>query len=215
MIFKASEEMQIVEELLQYGREQIFKRGDEVYSEATNPQFLYYIQSGLVGLIKVTQSGNESLLRIFKQGQFFGHRSLFSEEPYHASAKCLEPTLILAVRREKVFEVFDKSPRAYFFLARALAKELRRAEVRSVLVSEAHILERVAAALLLFKKLYPDHLWTRTEIANYCATRTPTVIKVLAELEQQGAISQQRRHIEIIDESFLLALLGGEVSELN
>jgi CRP-like cAMP-binding protein len=167
------------------------------------------------GLTKVTHSGNESLLRIFKPGQFFGHRSLFSEEPYHASAKCLEPTLILAVRREKVTETFDAHPRAYYFLSRALAKELRRAENRSVLVSEAHITERVAAALLLFKKLYPEHLWTRSEIANYCATRTPTVIKILSELEKQGAIIQQRRHIEIKDESVLLSHLGEGLDSLQ
>jgi CRP-like cAMP-binding protein len=215
MIFSEEEEKRVVEELLQYSKEQIYKRGDQVYQEDDSPEYLYYIQSGLVGLTKVTHSGNESLLRIFKPGQFFGHRSLFSEEPYHASAKCLEPTLILAVRREKVTETFDAHPRAYYFLSRALAKELRRAENRSVLVSEAHITERVAAALLLFKKLYPEHLWTRSEIANYCATRTPTVIKILSELEKQGAIIQQRRHIEIKDESVLLSHLGEGLDSLQ
>ena len=68
-------------------------------------------------------------------------------------------------------------------------------------------MERVVYALLLFKKLHPEHLWTRTEIANYCASRTPTVIKALGELEKKGAIEQNRRYIEIIDESILMDIV--------
>ena len=130
-----------------------------------------------------------------------------NEENYHASSRCLEPSAILRIRRDIVLDFFEKEPRAYAFLARALAIELRRAENRSLMVSEAQILERVSSALLLFKKLYPDHLWTRTEIASYCATRTPTVIKALSELEKEGAIKQSRRYIEITDESALLSHL--------
>ncbi len=208
MDFSREEEQQVVKRLLAIGSQKSFQRGDLIYSEGDSPTHLYYIEKGLVGLIKLSPTGNESLLRIFKADQFFGHRTLFSGETYHASAKCLEPTNMILVEKQKVIELFDENPKSYFFLARALAKELRRAENRSVLVSEAHILERVASALLLFKKLYPEHMWTRTEIANYVASRTPTVIKALAELEKEGAIKQDRRYLEIVDESALLGFLS-------
>ncbi|MBC86842.1 MAG: hypothetical protein CL677_06640 [Bdellovibrionaceae bacterium] len=204
MDFTTEEEKLFSNTLVEKGNVDVLQRGQSVYREGDTPKGLYYVRSGLVGLIKVTSNGSESLLRIFKQGQFFGHRSLFSEELYHASAQCLEPTEVVFVPKTTVFSLFKEKPEAYFYLARALAKELRRAENRSVLVSEAQILERVASTLLLFKRMHPKHQWTRTEIANYCASRTPTVIKVLGDLESSGAISQNRREIQIVDESKLL-----------
>ncbi len=211
MIFNLIEEKSLVERLLNWGIPQSLKRGDYVYREGDAPKGLYFIRSGLVGLIKYTPNGAESLIRLFKKDQFFGHRTLFADETYHGTAQCLEPTEILFCNKELVFKVFENEPKAYYFLARALAKELRRAEERSVIVSEGDILERVASALLLFKKMKPDHLWTRTEIASYCASRTPTVIKALGHLEELGAIQQEKRNIEILDENQLVAVLHGDV----
>ena len=211
MKFNQEDELTIVKKLTSVGVNKSYSRGDLIYREGDQPKALFYIEKGLVGLTKLSSVGNESLLRVFKAGQFFGHRSLFAGEEYHGTAKCLEDCEVSFLDKEIVFGVFDDNPKAYFFLARALAKELRRAENRSVLVSEAHILERVASTLLLFKKLYPDHLWTRTEIANYCASRTPTVIKALAKMESMGIVKQDRRHIEIVDEAELLNLIDTEI----
>ena len=207
MEFLTEEEHSFRSRLLEDGRRKAFAKGALIYQEGDLPEALYFVQTGLVGLMKSTSTGVESLLRVFKQGQFFGHRSLFSEEPYHAGSRALEPSEIVMVQKSSVIRLFDEEPRAYFFLARALAKELRRAENRSVMISEMQLKQRVASALLLFKKLNPDHLWTRTEIANYCASRTPTVIKTLSELEEQGIIKQDRRKIEILDEETLIDLI--------
>ena len=89
MDFSRDEEQQFVERLLEMGSKKAFKRGDLVYNEGESPTHLYYVENGLVGLIKLSPTGNESLLRIFKARQFFGHRTLFSDETYHANAKCL------------------------------------------------------------------------------------------------------------------------------
>jgi CRP-like cAMP-binding protein len=207
MEFHSAEEKKLVEKLLHWGIPRSVARGATIYREGDQPEGLYYLQKGLVGLVKVTPSGTESLLRVFKQGQFLGHRTLFADEAYHANAKCLENSELIFCPKKLVLEVFDTDPNAYSFLARALAKELRRAENRSVMISEGDVKQRVSSALLLFKKLYPDHLWTRTEIANYCASRTPTVIKTLGELEGLGYIKQEGRSIEILDEEGLMTLI--------
>lgn len=207
MDFETDEEKRLSAQLIGHGQTRPITRGDTIYEKGEEPRGLYFVNKGLVGLMKVTPEGVESLLRVFKQGQFFGHRSLFSNEPYHATARALDPCEIVVIDKRPVFEVFDSDPKAYFFLARALAKELRRAENRSVLISEHQMQDRVAAAILLFKKLNPDHLWTRTEIANFCASRTPTVIKTLAKIEELGAIRQVGRRIEIINEDLLLDMI--------
>lgn len=197
----------LIAELIRTGELQCFNRGDVIYRESEIPKGLFYIEQGLVGLIKYSISGSESLVRLFKSEQIFGHRTLFSGEQYHATARCLEDSKVLFISKKRALEIFEENLKSYKFLVRSLAKELRRAENRSVLISEGNITERVAYALILFKKLYPDHLWTRSEIANYCASRTPTVIKTLGLLEEWGAISQNRRSIKIVNEEILLDVI--------
>jgi CRP-like cAMP-binding protein len=201
------EETKLLKELSKSFPTKHYKKGSYLYRQGDSPEFLYYFESGLAGLIRNTENGNESLLRLFKTDQFCGHRTLFSNETYHASSKCLADCFVKLIPKRKVLEFFDSNPNAYFYLAKSLAKELRRAEERSVTVSEGDVLQRVASALVLFKNLKPDHLWTRKEIANYCASRTPTVITALGKLETLGAISQNKREITIMNLDMLEKLI--------
>ncbi|MFN9067262.1 MAG: Crp/Fnr family transcriptional regulator, partial [Bdellovibrionales bacterium] len=81
-----------------------FKRGENVYIQGDTPKGIYFVNSGLVGLMKTGVSGKEHLLRFFRQGQFFGHRALFSNEGYHGTAIVLEPTQIKLVPKLIVLE---------------------------------------------------------------------------------------------------------------
>lgn len=184
-----------------------FKRGDRIYSQGENPKGLYFVKSGLIGLTMISpKSGKEHLLRFFKQGHFFGHRSLFSDESYHGTAIALEITQIKFVPKDIVLAGIAKEMSLLRDVVAVLAKELRRCETQHVMILENEILARVAQSIIYLKDLHPDHNWTRQEIANFCASTVSTVIKALAELEDRGYISQNGRTIHILDKDGLLAL---------
>lgn len=165
------------------------KRGDTVYRAGDQPQGLYFVQKGLVGLVLYgSSSGREHLLRFFKTGQFFGHRALFSEEGYHGSTIVLEPTSLKLIPKATVVHVLQRRPELYSGIVRVLSGELRRCEEQRVMILENQILARTAQALVYLKDLKPDHMWTRQEIANFCASTVSTVIKAMAELEVMGLI---------------------------
>jgi CRP-like cAMP-binding protein len=183
------------------------KRGEQVYSQGDTPQGLYFIKSGLVGLtILSSNSGKEHLLRFFRQGQFFGHRSLFSKEGYHGNAVALEPTYIKFVPKEAVLAGIAKDNSLLEDVVYVLSKELRRCETQHVMILENQIKARVAHSLVYLKDLHPEHNWTRQEIANFCASTVSTVIKAMAELEQDGLISQEGRSISILNRDSLISL---------
>lgn len=184
-----------------------FKRGDTVYRPGDQPQGLYFVEKGLVGLMLTgASSGHEHLLRFFRQGQFFGHRALFSDEGYHGSTVVLEPTVLKLVPKANVLYALQKRPELYRGIVQILASELRRCEEQHVMILENEILARTAQALIYLKELKPDHLWTRQEIANFCASTVSTVIKAMAELESMGLIKQDGRQIEILDRDALIHL---------
>lgn len=184
-----------------------FKRGEKIYSQGDNPRGMYFIKSGLVGLtILSANSGKEHLLRFFKQGQFFGHRSLFSGEGYHGNAVALEVTQIKFVPKDVVLTAINKDQSLLKDVVLVLSQELRRSETQHVMILENQIKSRVAQSVVYLKDLHPEHNWTRQEIANFCASTVSTVIKALAELEQDGLISQNGRNIEILSRDGLISL---------
>lgn len=182
------------------------KRGDRVYQQGDKPRGIYFVKQGLIGLVKIGVSGKEHLLRFFREGQFFGHRSLFSNEEYHGSTLALEPTKIKLVPKDVILSAIDQHPKMLLEVVTVLARELRRCENQHVMILDNQINVRVAQGLVYLKDLHPQHNWTRQEIANFCASTVSTVIKSLADLEEMGLIQQDGRSIKILDRDRLIAL---------
>lgn len=188
-----------------------FKRGDAIYRQGDTPKGMYFVKKGLVGLVIVAaQSGKEHLLRFFRQGQFFGHRALFSEEGYHGSTIALEATEIRFVPREVILSAIAKHPELLKEVVQVLSKELRRSETHQVMILENQILGRIAQSLVYLKDIHPEHNWTRQEIANFCASTVSTVIKGMARLEDLGLIEQEGRAVRLVDREGLLALVEND-----
>lgn len=187
------------------------KRGQFVYQQGDQPAGVYFVEQGLVGLMLVGQSsGKEHLVRFFKQGQYFGHRSLFSDEGYHGTTVAIETTTLKLVPKQVLIAAIDAFPSLLKDVVRVLSKELRRCENHQVMILENEILARTALAIVYLKDLHPHHNWTRQEIANFCASTPSTVIKALAELEERRLIQQTGRSITIIDRVKLISLQDGD-----
>lgn len=194
-------------ELHQVTQERTYKRGDAVYSQGDTPRGIYFIEEGLVGLALIGEaSGKEHLVRLFKEGQFFGHRTLFAHETHHATSTALEKTQLSFIPKDPFLKIADQYPCLYKDVMQVLARELRASEVRHVTIMENQVLTRTAQALVYLKDLYPEHNWTRQEIANFCASTASTVIKAMAQLEERGLIAQKGRSIEILKRQGLIEL---------
>lgn len=183
------------------------KRGEFIYRQGDRPHGIYFVKSGLVGLmITGASSGKEHLLRFFRQGQFFGHRALFSDEGYHGASVAIEPTVLKLVPKEIIMTALEKHPALMRDLIKVISKELRRSEIHQVMILENQILTRTAQALIYLKDLHPSHNWTRQEIANFCASTVSTIIKALTELENLNYIRQDGRAIHILKRDEMIAM---------
>jgi CRP-like cAMP-binding protein len=194
------------DELRKVSHQLELQRGDFVYKTGDAAKGLYFVETGLVGLLIVGPSGKEHLMRFFKSGQVFGHRALLADQVYHATAQVLEATRLIFVPKHAVAQILDKYPELYRYVVRQLAEELTHCERQQVQVLDHQILPRVARAVVFLKDLHPDYKWTRSEIASFCASTTSTVIKALAELESMGLLKQKGRGIEILDRAGLIHL---------
>lgn len=182
-----------------------FKRGDIIYRSGETPKNIYYVESGLVGLGLWGESGKDHLVRLFREGQIFGHRSLFANEMYHATATVIDEAQIRILSKAEMREQMKGNCDLAEKLLETLAKELRVAEAKQLVLSEKDAPARIAEAVVYLKELHPEYSWTRQEIAEFCGTTTPTVIRTLAKFVEEGLVEQKGREIVILNKSALLS----------
>lgn len=181
-----------------------YKRGEFLYREGETPGGIFLIVKGLVGLVSLGDRGNEHLLRLFKCAQYLGHRSLFAEEPYHASAVALEPCEVDFIPKAHVMRVLREDIDLAILFIQNLSRALGHVERRKVSFAEKDVVGRVAEAIVYLRELHPEHNWTRKEIADFCSSTTPTVIRVLSRFEKEGLLRFSKRRIEIVQKDLLL-----------
>jgi CRP-like cAMP-binding protein len=183
-----------------------FSKKQIIFKYGENPEGLYFLKKGLVGLVYSGSGGSEHLLRLFKAGQFFGHRSFFANEAYHANAVCLESSEIYFLDKKSIHTLISTYPEFSTYFLNVLAIELRQSENHRVSITEKDVLQRAAAAIVYLFEISPDHKWTRQEIAEYCESTPTTIVKTLSKLEDMGLIEQLGHRIKILKREELLNL---------
>ena len=185
--------------LLDEGITQQRSRGDYIYHEGNRPESVYFVKSGLIGLFNTSESGHETLFRVFGDGNFLGHRSCIAEEPYHASALVLAPSTLISISTKKFIHCLKNKPELLFFTAQVLSRELKAAEMRFAHLLDKDAPARVAESIAFLKFRNPDYSWTRKEIAEYAGTTVETVARTLTQFEKEGLIEKIGRSFEILD----------------
>ena len=176
-----------------------YKRNEIIYNEGDNPENLYLINSGIIGLFHVSESGHETLLRVFSKGYVFGHRSLLAQEAYHASSICLTPSEVYVIPYSKLKELCSRQPDILFNLSRILAKELRASELRMSGLQDKSANRRIVEALVFLKLKHPSYTWTRKEIAEFAGSTVESVVRIITTLEKEGLLEKRGRDFHMND----------------
>ncbi|MGF1736430.1 Crp/Fnr family transcriptional regulator [Photobacterium satsumensis] len=174
-----------------------FNKTEFIYDNGEVPSGFYYINSGLVTLKCVSESGKDSILRLYQEGEFFGFRSMISNEKYYASARALIDCDLTFIRIPSLELLNQISPETSSRLFAQLAKELRQAEQRMAKIATSKVKERVLDSIYHLINTYPDYPWTRREIGEYCGSETETIIRVCRQLKSEGHINISNRKITL------------------
>lgn len=191
-----------------YGQKtRVYGRGEAVYRAGDEATEVFQVRRGLVGLVAHSKDGMTHLLRLFRPGEYFGHRAALAGERYHATATALEETELLSVPTADVERALADPKAARLMIAR-LAKDLGFAERYRVDVLDSEVLAKTAHALLYLKGIAPEHRWTRAEIASFCGATVSTIIRTMAKLESAGLIRQDGREFELLNRAELMSMSG-------
>jgi CRP-like cAMP-binding protein len=181
-----------------------YKRGDLIYSEGEAAQQIFLIDSGIIGLFHLSESGKETFLRIFGEDHIFGHRSFFAQTNYHANAIALTSTDVLIISGPEFNSICDKNPELLKEITKTIANSLGESELRLAGLFDKTAKARIVEGLIYLKLRYPKHVWTRKEIAEFSGSTYESVTRVMTELSNMDLITKQGRNFVIPDTGKLL-----------
>ncbi|MFC0322739.1 Crp/Fnr family transcriptional regulator [Gallibacterium melopsittaci] len=172
----------------QYTHLHTLPKGTPLYEQGDASHEFYFVEKGLVGLYHMLENGKESLVRIYKQGDYFGFRTLLGNGQYHCTARILQKSEIIRITPQNIDRFFAENASAVQMLFQILANELKDAENRLAKSAYLKSLDRIIDSICFLNENFPEYNWTNREIAEYTGCETETAIRITKELRRKNLI---------------------------
>jgi CRP-like cAMP-binding protein len=190
-----------------------FKKGQTLFVQGNHPFGIYCISKGNIKLTKTNADGKETIVRIASGGDILGHRSLFTEDNYAATATAMEDTEVCFIDKKFILKIIENNPTVALHVINKLSRDMGAAERKLSSLHQKNVRERLAELILSLKASHGvkvDGRWkidlklTREEMATMIGTANETLIRFMTEFKEAGIIEQDGKTIFIKDEEELL-----------
>ncbi len=188
-------------------REQRFAKGALIVKEGDPGDALFVVRTGEVKVVLVGVDGREVILNVLTVGNHFGELSLIDGRPRSAHVVATQASSLLVLRRADFRRQVEASPQVAWGLMIELSRRLRQADGTIGSLVLLDVPGRVAKVLLehaipgqpatLVKQL------THQTIAQMIGASRETVSRAMADFQEKGLISVQRRAVTIVDRAAL------------
>jgi len=173
-----------------------FAKGMIIFHKGSLGQNLYLIESGIVRIFILGESGNELTMNVFGSGDSFGELSMLDGFPRSAGAIAMEKTVTYTLHRDDFLRNIDASPLLARSVLAVLSGRLRYTTILAESYAFMDAYARVAAKLIELGERYGvenegieiDLRLTQTELASWVAVSRESTNKVLGAFRDQGMI---------------------------
>lgn len=183
-----------------------YKKGQNLFLEGNPPFGLFCISSGKIKLTKTSDEGKETIIKISKPGDVLGHRSLFANQNYNASATAIEECEVCFLDKSFVDKAIQKNPSIALQIIAKLTKDMGAFEDKMASFHQMNVREKFAHFLLNMDSEFGENTpqgrflnlkLTREEMASMIGTATETLIRTVTEFRDEGAIELDGKKIFI------------------
>lgn len=190
-----------------------YRKKEVIFHEGDEPQYVFLLNKGKVKVYKTHDDGKEYITNVYKDGDFFGHMSLFEAQPYSDSAIVLEDSEIVKVPKDDFLNLIYKNRDVASQFIKMLAGHIEEQEKQLLSLAYDSVRKRAAEALLLLQKRFEKDgqeqeaiRATREDLAGIAGTATETLIRCLGEFKEDGLIEVKGREIKILNKKGLQSI---------
>lgn len=198
-----------------------YKKGQTLFVQGNHPYGIFCISKGNIKLTKTNPEGRESIIRLVSAGDVLGHRSLFTNKQFEATATAIEDTTVCFLDKKFILKVIQENPDVSMHLIEKLSRDMGAAEKKLSSVHQKSVRERLAELLLLLKESHGEELpdgrikinlkLTREEMSSMIGTANETLIRFISEFKDEGLIDQDGKFIIVNDEEKILEWSGAQL----
>ncbi len=203
-----------LKEVSQHKVTNTYKKGQTLFVQGNHPYGIYCISEGNIKLTKVGPDGKESIVRIVTGGDILGHRSLFTDDNYSATATAMEDSVVCFIDKKFILKFIQENPSVSLNIINKLSRDMGIAEKKMTSLHQKNVRERLAELLLSLKathgekdpsgRIRIDLKLTREEMATMIGTANETLIRFMSEFKDAGLIEQEGKTIYITNENELM-----------
>jgi HD-GYP domain-containing protein (c-di-GMP phosphodiesterase class II) len=102
-----------------------YDKGQVIIEENTEAERFFIIFRGKIEITKKFEDGEQFVLGVHSDGEFFGEMAILDEGPRSATARALESTSVLEISRKDFETLLYTAPLLAFTIMRALSSRLR------------------------------------------------------------------------------------------
>lgn len=180
-----------------------FKKGEEIFRQGNNSNYIFLIGSGVVKCHKIDEAGKELTTALYKEDDLFGYASLLQEIPYQESATAMENCELIGIAKEELKNVLQKNHKVNFDLINLLSENLAETKDQLLQMAYGSVRKKTAATILQFvekmnKKPEEGIRISRTDLASVAGIATESLIRTLSALSKEGLIDIDGRNIKVL-----------------
>jgi CRP-like cAMP-binding protein len=188
--------------LVQAARRQVYKKGQEVFSQGDPANQMFLLKAGRVKLSKISAEGNEITLDIRKAGDFLGESMLIADAAYPLTALCLEDTLICGFTKTGFEKLVLENPNIGLNVIKNLSRRINWLTERVGSFSLTNLEDRLYQVLIQVAR---DHgvqgprgssiqfPLTHEELGFLVGAHRVSITKAMKALKESGRILQEGR----------------------
>ncbi|WP_443943635.1 Crp/Fnr family transcriptional regulator [Pedobacter sp. AW1-32] len=169
-----------------------------VYAPGMKPRFVYFIQSGEIRMVTVSEDGKEFIQGIFKSGDYFGEPALILDKPYLAYTIVNKATKIVPVARKDFFAMIKAHPDFSLDLIRTLSDRLFYKSMMLEELANEKAEHRLSTIIRhLAEPLKDGEVLdvTRQDLADMTGLRVETVIRAIKTMALHKTIKLRKGKI--------------------
>lgn len=194
-----------------------FLKGEYLFKEKSFSKGIYVIRKGKVKIFQTNSEGKQSIVYIYKKGDYFGYRPLLAEEPHPVSAMAMDNVVVSFIPRELFNSIITKSSHLARKLLSVLSKEFSVWINKMTIFSQYAVKQRVALSLLILSKVYQrdnENLKAvkiaigRDDFAGFVGTAKETLVRMLRTFKDQNIITTKGTKIIILKQKPLMDMLS-------
>lgn len=196
------------------------EKGEYLFHEGSPAHGFYVVQRGAVNVHRVTATGKEQIIHVFRTGDSFAEVALAAPTGYPADARAQEDTQVLLVQKDGILALLKRQPELALRMLGSMSSHLR------VLVGQLEDLTvkdvETRLANWLVKRCPDPHsetpakielTMTKRVLAAELGTVSETFSRTLAKFREQKLIAVKGKTITVLSPARLSAVLRRNLGE--